>query len=400
MFCGNCGNQINDNMRFCDKCGQPIQHAPTMSTNQNSQWEQPNQVYQNVQNVTYPNIQPMQSKQTTKQRKPMKIVLIALLVVALAGAGILTFFIIKGDNTKVGNSFFGQTKASIVEISDKKINLENEFFSVVSALEDIYVLSVNSVNYALFSGKYKSAEPTRNGLHIIKDISDEDVVLVYINSKIPPKNNQMYLSTIRYVFSENYFRRNVKLFNGLSIYSPIRDYVENGFLHMFNYEQMAMPYETYAALYVDGEIVKLDDYIILANKLADDDPQPIFFKYLEDKGIDLGNDTDSRLEYSSYRHVGEYATTYLSSDFAKSSADREVRNNETYINEVALYLACMDYGKKMINGEIDSYGVLSLRDYKNGQGKELVVSVAVNAEDIQDIINTLHHYKDSDDGDD
>lgn len=30
MFCGNCGNQVNEGTRFCPKCGQPIaQAAPT-----------------------------------------------------------------------------------------------------------------------------------------------------------------------------------------------------------------------------------------------------------------------------------------------------------------------------------------------------------------------------------
>ncbi len=115
MFCRQCGNQMNDNDRFCPKCGFdnmpqpnsssiPTQQQVTPTTPQPVQQSTPQpQVTPPVQQFTpQPQMTPPTEKQKKKSKKPL-IAIISLVLVVAIGIGIF-FMLPKGTASTIPNS--------------------------------------------------------------------------------------------------------------------------------------------------------------------------------------------------------------------------------------------------------------------------------------------------------
>lgn len=410
MFCNNCGNEIDEGGQFCVVCGKPLSAMYDQQPMQPQQYIKPQQYGQQPQQYSQqqyikpqqfsqelyaqPQFIPQNMEQPVKKKKGGKIAILIAVAILLVTAGVVAFFIIKGDENKIGNSIFGETKATVVEIDGEKIDLEDEFFSVVSNLEDAGLLTVRIDSYAVFSGKDKSIRKTQSALETIEDMSDKDFSGVLFRKL---DGGEKYLSYIYFDFDSQHTKsKNITLFNGLGSNSSKKDFLDRGFLEMVNFTNDN--YQCVATFFVDGEVISLEPYKQLALQYLPN-PLPANVEYLTDKGIDL-DEEGVLYRYNSYIQAGSPAASYLTGDMGKIALG-DTNYDEQRINEIAIYLACMDYGQQMVDKKISSYGVIAVKfnpsiapDYK-----EIYISQAVESSYIDDITDTLQRNKISDDED-
>jgi len=391
MFCNNCGNEINEGGQFCVVCGKPLSAMYEQQPMQPQQYIKPQQFSQEL--YAQPQFIPQNMEQPVKKKKGGKIAIL-IAAVLLVTAGVVAFFIIKGDENKIGNSIFGETKATVVEIDGEKINLEDEFFSVVSNLEDAGLLTVRIDSYAVISGKDKSIRKTQSALETIEDLSDKDFSGVLFRKL---DGGEKYLSYIYFDFDSQHTKsKNITLFNGLGSNSSKKDFLDRGFLEMVNFPNDN--YQCVATFFVDGEVISLEPYKQLALQYLPN-PLPANVEYLTDKGIDL-DEEGVLYRYNSYIQAGSPAASYLIGDMGKIALG-DTNYDEQRINEIAIYLACMDYGQQMVDKKISSYGVIAVKFNPSiaPNYKEIYISRAVESSYIDDITDALQRNKISDDED-
>ncbi|MGB8509425.1 MAG: cytochrome c oxidase assembly factor Coa1 family protein [Pyrinomonadaceae bacterium] len=100
MHCGNCGNQLAPNLKFCPRCGTPVgepsAYTPPAYTPPAVQ-QPPQQPHSQVQTSWGANPQAAAAREPRKKSRLGKILLIlfALLVVGVAGAGIAVYYGVK-----------------------------------------------------------------------------------------------------------------------------------------------------------------------------------------------------------------------------------------------------------------------------------------------------------------